>query len=95
MLFIHHDEREIGNGSKDRRTRSYHNVRLAAADALPLLGALVVAEGGVENSDFVAENLMQIGGHGGCETDFGHQQNGRASLRQHRLHGRQVDRGLA
>ena len=80
---------------KDGRARAYHNVGLAVADVLPLLGALVVAERGMQDGNLVAEDLVQIGGHGGREPDLRHQQDGRAPFGQHRLHRRQVHGGLA
>ena len=95
MLLVDHDQRQIRHRRKDRRTRAYHNVGLAVANVLPLLGALVVAEGGMQDGDLVAEDLVKIGGHRRSESDLRNQQNGRAPFRQHRLHGREVDGGLA
>ena len=62
VLLIHHDERQVGHRREHGRACSYHNVGFAIADALPLLGALVVAEGGMQDGNFVAEDLVQIGG---------------------------------
>ena len=95
MLFVDDDERQVGHRREYRRARAYHNVGLAVADALPLLGALVIAQRGVQNGDLVGKDLLQIGGHGRSEPDLRHQQNRRAAFRQHRLHRRQIDRGLA
>ena len=37
---------------------------------MPLLSPLLVGECGMQDRDFVTENLVQIGGHGGSETDL-------------------------
>ena len=95
VLLVDHDQRQVGHRRKHRRARAYHNVALAVADALPLLGALVVGERRVQDGDLVAEDLVQIGGHRRRQPDLRHQQNRRAPLGQHRLHGRQIHRRLA
>ena len=95
VLLIDHDQRQVGHRREHGRTRTYHNVGLAIADALPLLGALVVGERRVQDRDLVAENLVQVRGHRGSQSDLGHQQDRRASLGQHGLHGRQIHGGLA
>ena len=58
VLFVHHDESQIGHWREDCRARTYHNVRLAITNALPLFGAFVVAERGVQNGNLVAEDLV-------------------------------------
>ncbi len=73
-------------------TTMWHSPR---TDALPLLGALVIAERGVQNGDLAGKNLLQIGGHRRSEADLRDQQNRRAAFRQHRLHGREIYGGLA
>ena len=95
MLFVDDDEREIGDGGEDRGARADDHARVAALDAVPLLGALLVGERGVQDGDFVAEDLMQIGGDGGRQTDFRDEQDGGASGFEHRAHGGEIDRGFA
>ena len=58
---------------------------------MPLFGAFLVRERGVQNGYFFAEYLMKIGGDGWGEADLGHQQDGRASSFEHRPHSGQVD----
>ncbi len=82
MLFIYHNEGQVRNGREYGRPSSYHNVRLTIANPLPLLGPLVVAQGGMQNGNFVAEDLMQIGCHRRGETDLRYQQDCRAAFRQ-------------
>src|SRR5262249_41053457 len=41
VLFVDHDQGQIGNRGKDGGARADHDPRLAAADAMPLLRALV------------------------------------------------------
>ena len=79
MLFINDEQSEIGNRGKDGRARTDDHARFSALDSVPLLGALAVGERRMKNSDFVAEDLMQIGCDCGCEADFGDEENCRAS----------------
>ena len=95
VLFVDDDEREIGDRRKDRRARAHDHARFAALDAVPLLGALAVGQRGVQDGDFVAEDLMQVGGDGGRQADLGNQQDGGASGFEHGAHARQIDRGLS
>ena len=55
------------------------NQEVLVTDAVPLIGAFLVRECGVQNGYFFAENLMKIGRDGGSEANLGHQQDGRAS----------------
>jgi len=68
---------------------------LAALDAMPLFGTLCVGKCRVQDSDFVPEDLVQIGGNRGREPDLGDQQYGGAAGLQHRAHARQVDGGFS
>ena len=95
VLFVDDDQREIGDRRKDGRARADDHARVAALDAVPLLGALAVGERGVQDGNFVAEDLMQIGGHGGRQADFRDEQNGGAPGFEHAAHGGQIDGGLA
>ena len=61
---------------KDGRARADHDARLAAPDAMPLLGALFRRERGVQQRDFVAEGAMELRRRRGRQADLRHQQNG-------------------
>ena len=78
VLFVDDDEAEVGDGREDGRARADDDARFAAADAMPLLGALVRRERGVEQRDLVAEGGVELRGHGGRQADLRHQQNGGA-----------------
>ncbi len=95
VLFVDDDQREIGDRGEDRRPRADDHARFAALDAVPLLGALAIGERGVQDGNFVAENLVQVGGDGGSQADFRDEQDGGASGFEHAAHGGQIDRGLA
>ena len=95
LFFVDNQQREIGDRCKHRRPRSDHDTRIATLDPVPLLGALVIGQAGMQDGDFVAEDLNQIGRHRRSEPDFRHQQNGGAPLFQHLAHGREINRRLA
>ena len=95
VLFVDDDQREIGDRGKHRGPRADDHARFAALDAVPLLGAFAVGERGVQDGDFVAEDLVQVGRDGRCETNFRNEQDGRASGFENSAHGREIDRGLA
>ena len=95
VLLVDDDQREIGNRREDRRARADDHARFAALDAMPLLGAFFVGKRRVQDGDFVAEDLVQIGGDGGREADFRNQQNGGASGFEHRAHAGEIDGSLA
>ncbi len=95
MFFVDDDQREIGNRREDRGTSADDHARVAALDAMPLLGALFVGERGVQDGNFVAEDLVQIGGDRRREADFRDEENGGASGFEHCAHAGEVDGGFA
>src|SRR5437763_2464342 len=64
-------------------------------DPMPLFSSLVVREPGMQNGDLFSEYAVQVGGRGGRKSYFGNQQNRGASLREDRLHRRQIYGSLA
>ena len=46
---------------------------------MPLLGALTIAQRGVEDRDFIPEDLMEIGGYGRSEANLRNQKYSGAS----------------
>jgi hypothetical protein len=95
VFFVDDDQREIGNRGEDRGTRAHDHASLAALDAMPLLRALFIRKCGVQDGNFIAEDLVQIGGDRGREADFRNEQDGGASSLEHGAHARQVDGSLA
>ncbi len=95
VFLVDDDQREIGDRREDCGPRADDHARVSALDAVPLLGALAVGECGVQDGDFIAEDLMQVGGDGGSEADFGDEEDGGASGFEDSAHGGQIDRGLA
>jgi hypothetical protein len=95
VLLVDDNECEIGDGSEDRRARAYDHARLSTLDAVPLLGAFAVGERGVEDGNFVAENLMQIGRDCRRQADFRNEENRGASSLEHAAHGCQINRCFA
>ena len=55
VLLVDEDEAEVGHGREDGGARADDDAGLAAADAVPLLGALVGRERGVQQGDLGAE----------------------------------------
>ena len=94
MLFVDDDERKIGHRRENRRARADHHARFSALDAMPLLGAFAVGQSRVEDSDFVSEDLMQVGGNNGSEADLRYKQNRRSASFEHGTHTGQIDCGL-
>ena len=95
VLFVDDDERKIGDRGEDRRARADDHARFAALDAMPLLGAFAVGERGVQDGNFIAEDLMQVGSHRRSQADLRNEQDGGASGFEHGTHGCQIHRGLA
>ena len=95
VLLVHHDQPEIAHRREDAGARAHHHARRAGADAAPLLGALGVAEGAVQNGHAVAEAREKLAGHGGRERDLGHQQQRAAARGERGVDGVQIDLGLA
>ncbi len=67
----------------------------SGADAMPLLSALFGSERGVEQRYMAAEGCIQLCSHCRSEADLGDEQNCRVAGVERRLHGGQVDGGLA
>ena len=70
MFLVDDDQRKIGYWGKDCRPRTDDHARVAAFDAVPLLGALAVRQRGVQDGNFIAEDLVEVGRDGGSETNF-------------------------
>ena len=75
LLLVDDDERQVPDRSEHRRARSHRDARFAAADAVPLLGALVIGERRVQDGDLFAKDSVQIGGNARRQADLRHQQN--------------------
>ena len=95
MFFVDDDQREIGNRREDGRASADDHARVPALDAMPLLRALLVGERGVQDGNFIAEDLVQIGGDRWREADFRDEENGGAPSFEHGAHAREVNGGLA
>ena len=90
MLFVNHDEGEVCDRRKYSRTSSHHHAGFATANAMPLFGTLLVGKGGVEDGDFITEDLVKVGGHSRSKADFGDEQDGGTARFQNRAHGREI-----
>ncbi len=95
MLFVDDDETQVLDRREDGRAGADHDARFSTPDAVPLLGALVGRERGVQQGHAGAEGRVQLSRHGRGEADLGHQQNGRAAAEPRALHGGQIHRRLA
>src|SRR5581483_942985 len=79
MLFVDDDEGKIGDWREDSGASADDHASFSTLDAVPLLGAFFVGESGVQDRDFITEDLVEVGGDGGCESDFGDKEDGGAS----------------
>ncbi len=95
VLFVDDEEAEVGERREDGGAGADDDAGVAGADAVPLLGALVGGEGGVEEGDFVAEGGVHLAGHGGGEADLGDEQEGGFAGGEGALHAGDVDGGFA
>ena len=76
VLLVDDDEAEVVDGREDGRAGADDDAGFAASNAVPLFGALLGRERGVEQGDIGAEGVMQLRGHGGGEADFRDEQDG-------------------
>ncbi len=95
LLFINDDECQVTHRREDGRARPHHDARFTTPNAAPLLGTLVVAQGGVQQRDFAAERLHQLRRRRRRQSDLRHQQQRGAPGDEHALHRREVHRRLA
>ena len=73
VFFIDHNQAEIAHGSEDSGACSDHNAGAARANSAPLIGALGVAEGAVQNRHAVAESRVKLARNGGRQRNLRHQ----------------------
>ena len=91
VLLVHQNQPQVGRGSKDRRARADDNGRVAAADATPLLAALLGRERGVQQRDLLPEGRVEQAGGLRRQADLRHQQDGRQPAVESLLHGGEID----
>ena len=95
MLLVDDDQAEVGDRGEDGRARADADARLAAAQPPPLVVALAVGEGRVEDRDAVAEAGPEAGDRLRREADLGDEDDRPAPSGQRRLDRGEVDLGLA
>ena len=95
VLFVDNHQAEGAHGGEDGRARADDHLRFAAADAVPLVVALAIAQGAVEDGDDLAEAGGEAVDRLGGEGDLRHQDDGRAALGEGGGDGLHVDLGLA
>ena len=59
---------------------------------MPMLRAFFVRQRGMQNCDFVSEDLMNVSGDGRSQSNFRDQQNGGAAGIKDRLHDGKINR---
>ena len=95
VLLVDDEQAEVGERREDRRAGADADARLAAAQPAPLVVALAVGEGRVQDRDAVAEPGPEAGHGLRREADLGDEDDRRPAPGQHRLDRGQVDLGLA
>src|SRR5207237_1748272 len=95
VLLVDDDEADALERRKDGRARADDDVDVAAADALPLIVALAVAEAAVLNGDAVAERRAEERGRRRRERDLRDQHQDAASGIADGSRETNVDLGLA
>ncbi len=76
VLLVDENQAQVGRGSKDGRARADDDGRIAAADAPPLLAALLGRERGVQQRDLLPEGGVEQARGLRREADLRHQQDG-------------------
>ena len=95
MLFIQHDQAQLGHRQKDRRACSHHHVGPALAAAAPRLDALTIAEARVEADDAIPKALAAALQQLRHQADLGGEQQHAFALLEHLLAAAQVHLGFA
>ncbi len=95
MLFVNDDETQVRGRCEDGGAGTDHDARFPAPDAIPLLGALVRRERGMQEGHAGAKGGVQLSRHRWGKTNLRDQQNGGAAGEQHALHGGQIHGRLA
>ncbi len=95
LLFVHHQEPEVGDRGEERRARAEDHTRLPQPHPLPLLLALAGAEPRVQDRQALAEALLDRPRQRRHQRDLGHQQDHRAAGGERLVRRAQVDLGLA
>src|SRR6201999_2838679 len=85
VLLVDDDQAEVADRGEDRRTRADADLRLAAAQALPLVEAFAVGEGAVEDGEAVAEAGAEASDGLRREADLRHQDDRAAAAGERRL----------
>ena len=95
VLLVDHDQAEVAQRREDGRARPDADARLAAAQPLPLVVALAVGEGRVQDGEAVAEPGPEARHRLRRQADLGDQHDRPLAPRQRRLDRGEVDLGLA
>ncbi len=95
VLLVYQDESEVDHRREDGGARADDDAGFAAANAVPLLCALVGSETGVQQRDLGAEGGEHLAGHRGREADFGDEQKSGFARVERALHGGEVNAGFA
>ena len=91
VLLVDQNQPQVGRGGKDSRARADDDGRVAAADATPLLAALLGRERGVQQRDLLPEGGVEQAGGLRREADLRHEQDGRQAAVESLLHGGEID----
>ncbi len=94
VLFVDHHQPQVLHRREHARARAHHHRRKACANSPPLLGALGVMEGGVQNGHAIAKALEELAGHRGRQRDLRHQQQRAAAQRYRGVNRLQVHLGF-
>ena len=95
MLLVDHQQAEVGDRSEDGRAGPDADARLAASQSSPLVVALAVGEGRVQDRDAIPEPGPKPGHRLRSQADLGDEDDRPLAASERRLDRRQVDLGLA
>ena len=95
MLFVQHDQAQLGNRRKQARTGPHDHRQLTRTNAPPCVGPFTRFELAMNERDLAGKALQKAARRLRGQTDLRHQHNRAAALRQHRVHRPHINLGLA
>ena len=91
MFFVHHDEAELGDRGKYRRTGAHGNPSFSSPQQAPGIGPLTIRERAMQDGHLLAERATEPSDRLRGKTDLRHQHDRALSFRQYPPHRLEID----
>ena len=91
LFFVHDQQCQIANRGEHRGARAHNHSCLSPLDAVPLRGSFLIGECRMQDSHFIAENLVQISSDGRRKANFRNQQDRGSAGVKHSAHAREIN----